>query len=215
MIDGVLCRLVLIFLLFAAQHSLTVSDVFKDFVIRIAGAGFYAKRFRLLFTLWNLLLLSPLLYYWRGLPDWHLFTPATGLKWTLRLLQGLGLCVFYLAGKEIDLLHFVGIRQWREAEKGKFNVEEHLITKGIYRQLRHPLYLGSMLILWGEPHLLQTRNGLLLILLCTAYFFVGSILEEKRMVRQFGDEYRRYRKKTGRFIPHPSLSFYADNRGRK
>jgi len=199
--DGPSLRLALTFLFFAAQHSFTVSDTLKNLVIRIMGERAFAGRFRLLFTLWNLLLFSFLLSYWRGLPDRPLFTPAPAFIWPLHLIQILGLWVLYRAGKEIDLLHFVGIRQWIHLQKRQSSPGEVLITSGIYGRVRHPIYLGSILILWGELHLLKTANGLLFVILATAYFAIGSFMEERRMVRQFGDTYLRYQEKTGRFLP--------------
>jgi len=199
--DDASLRIVITFFLFAAQHSLTVSDPLKNLLIRIMGERAFAGRFRLLFTLWNLLLFFLLLFYWRGLPDRALFTPAPILTGALHGTQILGLWVLYRAGKKIDLLHFIGVRQWKELRRCRPLPAERLLTTGIYGRVRHPIYLGSILVLWGEPHLLKTANGLLFVILITAYFVIGSTLEERRMVRQFGEEYRRYRKKAGWLWP--------------
>jgi len=199
--DGASLRIILTFFLFAAQHSLTVSDTWKNFLLRVMGEYSFEGRFRLLFTLWNLLLFGLLLHYWRNLPDRPLFTPALFSTWSLHGMQLLGLWILYRAGHKIDFLHFIGIRQWIALRKGEILPGKGLITTGIYKRLRHPIYAGSMLILWGEPHLLDTANGLLLLLLFTTYFVIGSYMEERRMVRQFGEEYRTYRRRTGRFFP--------------
>ncbi len=199
--DGSPLRITLIFLLFAAQHSLSVSHGWKTFLIRRMGSRAFEGRFRLLFTLWNLLLFTLCLLYWRSLPDQTLFAPSSALTWSLHGMQIVGLWVLFQAGRAIDLLHFIGIRQWRRLRCEEPFPSEELITTCIYRKIRHPIYTGSILILWGEVHLLKTVNGLLLVLLATVYFVIGSMMEERRMIRQFGEHYLEYRKKTGRFLP--------------
>lgn len=200
--DHSLIMLLTLFLVFALQHSFAISDLFKGWVIRLLGETFYQAYYRLIFTLVNLLVLAVCFRYIMQLPDRRIVSLAMETKVVLRILQCLGLWVFLQAGRQIDSLHFIGVRQvlWQIRGIGR-QAHDRLIRDGIYGRVRHPLYLGSLLILWGEPHLLSTRNGLVVAILSTVYFLVGSMLEERRMVRQFGEAYRSYQIEVPRLVP--------------
>jgi protein-S-isoprenylcysteine O-methyltransferase Ste14 len=79
--------------------------------------------------------------------------------------------------------------------------EHKLVTRGIYRWVRHPLYtVGSSLIVsFG----LMADNWF--IMLMAAFAFVAMAIrtpkEEANLIEKFGDEYRDYMKRTGRFLP--------------
>jgi protein-S-isoprenylcysteine O-methyltransferase Ste14 len=77
----------------------------------------------------------------------------------------------------------------------------HLVTGGWYAVVRHPLYLFSILFLVLNP--VMTGQWLLLTILSTIYFVIGALIEEKRLVRLFGDEYRRYQREVPFIIPCP------------
>ena len=81
--------------------------------------------------------------------------------------------------------------------------ERHtLVTRGPYRWVRHPMY--TTLFLWGVGTLLLTANWVvgapMLAALCILVARRVSH-EEALMIEQFGDEYRAYRRRTGRFMP--------------
>ena len=78
----------------------------------------------------------------------------------------------------------------------------HLIQSGMYSRVRHPIYGGIMLILWGFT--LAASSVLLLVasLILTLFFSAKSAYEESRLIEQYPD-YHDYRKRTWRFIPKP------------
>ena len=67
--------------------------------------------------------------------------------------------------------------------------------------MRHPLYLGCSLLLAFEPD--RTWNGAATAAAVMAYFYIGTFLEERRLVRTFGEEYREYQRRVPRFFPLP------------
>lgn len=77
--------------------------------------------------------------------------------------------------------------------------DEKLVTSGFYRLMRHPIYTFSLVALWLSP--VMTWNLLALFLGITAYMLIGSWFEEQKLLRQFGDAYAVYQKKTPAFIP--------------
>ncbi|HLF34485.1 MAG TPA: isoprenylcysteine carboxylmethyltransferase family protein [Cyclobacteriaceae bacterium] len=85
--------------------------------------------------------------------------------------------------------------------EGNIENTSHLITTGIYRYIRHPLYLSLLLLGFGimlKHPVLST--WILAIINMTSVFFTARI-EEKEMIMKFGEAYREYMKKSKMFIP--------------
>lgn len=64
-------------------------------------------------------------------------------------------------------------------------------TPGLYRVVRHPLYLGFILAFWAAPDM--TAGHLLFASVMTAYIVAGIWLEQRDLAAVFGDHYRQYR----------------------
>jgi protein-S-isoprenylcysteine O-methyltransferase Ste14 len=77
-----------------------------------------------------------------------------------------------------------------------------LITNGLYRYIRHPMYASQWLWVIAQPLLLQNWiagvGGLVAFL---PMYFVWVPQEEQMMIDQFGEAYRAYRQRTGRILP--------------
>ncbi len=78
---------------------------------------------------------------------------------------------------------------------------QHLMTDGPYRINRNPMLTGTLLYLAGFIVWLWTWQALLVWLLFFAIMFVQVLTEEKRLRRDFGDEYAAFCRRTGRFLP--------------
>jgi len=70
-------------------------------------------------------------------------------------------------------------------------IEAHLETGGPYRLVRHPIYLGTLLVMAATPDL--TSGRLLFTTLSLIYLVVGVVLEERSLIAEFGHEYETYR----------------------
>jgi protein-S-isoprenylcysteine O-methyltransferase Ste14 len=70
---------------------------------------------------------------------------------------------------------------------------------GVYGIVRHPLYLAGIIVFTFNPHV--TINSLTTAVLADLYFLFGMVIEERRLVEIFGDEYRKYRERVPRMIP--------------
>jgi len=77
-----------------------------------------------------------------------------------------------------------------------------LVTVGVYKYIRHPLYSSLLLLAWGiylkKPSVVST----LLILLTTLFLSATAKVEETENIRMFGDAYIEYIRKTKKFIPY-------------
>ena len=83
----------------------------------------------------------------------------------------------------------------------RFEKTTELVTKGIYRYIRHPMYSSLLFLTWGiwlkRPLLITLPVALLSSLL----LWLTAIRDEKECKAYFGDSYRDYMKGTKRFIP--------------
>ena len=80
--------------------------------------------------------------------------------------------------------------------------EDHqLITHGVYRLARHPLYLGVLIAIMGVPVNAPSLYGFLILSLLIPIFLFRIKMEEDMLTEHFGDEYQAYRKVTKKLIP--------------
>jgi len=77
------------------------------------------------------------------------------------------------------------------------------VARGPYRYVRHPLYLCMLLLIWSAPRLSTDR--LLFKVLWTAWVVVGIKLEERDLLVEFGETYRRYQRRVPMLIPSPRV----------
>jgi protein-S-isoprenylcysteine O-methyltransferase Ste14 len=72
-------------------------------------------------------------------------------------------------------------------------------VRGPYRWVRHPLYLFMLLMIWSSPDMSGDR--LLFNALWTAWIVVGTWLEERDLVAEFGEVYREYQRSVPMLLP--------------
>jgi len=73
-----------------------------------------------------------------------------------------------------------------------------LITKGIYSMIRHPMYLALIIYLWCQTFRVV---DIIVNIILTIYVIIGTILEEKKLILEFGEAYKQYQKKVPMLIP--------------
>jgi protein-S-isoprenylcysteine O-methyltransferase Ste14 len=72
---------------------------------------------------------------------------------------------------------------------------------GLHRYVRHPLYSGTLLFIWSLFFLFPYLSNLLACVVITLYTLLGARLEEKKLVAQFGEKYKAYKKRVPMVIP--------------
>ncbi|MDH7563482.1 MAG: isoprenylcysteine carboxylmethyltransferase family protein [Candidatus Bathyarchaeota archaeon] len=113
------------------------------------------------------------------------------------VLQFFGLCLT-LAGYLV--FNWSVIARGRYAVSWSMSENHRLVTSGPYRYVRHPSYLGYILMFVGLPLMLLNPIALIPLVGVPGYYFVTS-QEERLLVEHFGEQYVEYRKRTGRFLP--------------
>jgi len=115
----------------------------------------------------------------------------------------------YLIGFSLFIIGLI-LQGVAEATLGKYylpsigTVEgQKIIKNGIYKYIRHPGYLGEILIFFGLGFVTYSLLGILGAFIVTLMVYAGEVIpEEKYMLEKFGKEYEEYMKETFRFIPY-------------
>jgi protein-S-isoprenylcysteine O-methyltransferase Ste14 len=84
---------------------------------------------------------------------------------------------------------------------GDFEDTTHLITSGVYRFIRHPLYASLILLALGAFLKDPSPLGVFLAAVVSLGAFVTARIEERFNLKRFGDAYREYMERSKRFIP--------------
>ncbi len=98
---------------------------------------------------------------------------------------------------QTGLFHFLGLSQLL----GDDAQQPKLVTTGLYRWVRHPLYTAGLMIIWFTP--VMTENHLAFAVSLTIYIIVGARHEEQRLLADHGQVYTQYRKQVPMLIPQP------------
>ncbi len=91
----------------------------------------------------------------------------------------------------------------RESDPSLFEFERtsQLVTSGVYKYIRHPLYSSLLLLTWGMFFKLPSLIGGALAVAATLFLFATAKADEAECILFFGAEYQNYMKHTKRFIP--------------
>ncbi|MEO5365780.1 MAG: hypothetical protein H7831_05395 [Magnetococcus sp. WYHC-3] len=184
---------------FGLGHSFMAGAGFK--VRWVAWLGRWGGAERLIYNAIALLWVLALLTWGRiNLPRIPLWQPHGAVLWGLALVQGAAVLMLLLALRGYDLGRFAGWRQWRAARSGQPLAPEPLVLTALHGWTRHPLYTGTLLLLWARPldTLVLATN-----LCATGYLLVGSQWEERRLLAQYGAVYAAYRDRVPALCPRP------------
>ena len=109
-----------------------------------------------------------------------------------------GILLVVAGGRHYSLGQFVGISQLRGASSGGLARGGRIDSSGVLGLVRHPWYTAVVLLLWaGDLDMAAlVGNGVL-----TVYIVVGTLLEERKLVHEFGDAYRSYQRRVSMFVP--------------
>jgi len=151
--------------------------------------GFY--RF---FVFEGLLLLILLNHpYWFTNP----FSPLHLVSWFLLLTS-----IIFIIQSLIKLKEYGGYAERKDMpENHSFENTIHVVEKGIYRYVRHPMYSSLLFLGWGAffKHITLLNFGL--ILSVSAFLIAASKVEERENILFFGTAYEDYMQQTKMFIP--------------
>jgi len=189
--------LVALWVLWCALHSALIATPVTEYVkARFPKSHRY---YRILFNVISVLTLIPVILYSMSISG-PLIIRYEGSGRIIQISLFLIAHIFFVAGaKAYDIPQFLGFRQMRGANTcGVLTQDCSLDTSGILGVVRHPWYTGAMIIIWARN---LDMAGLITNLMLTGYFIVGTYLEERKLVAQFGQEYVDYQQRVSKFVP--------------
>jgi methanethiol S-methyltransferase len=180
--------------LFALQHSIMARPAFKGLLTRVVPPAAERSTYVLASSL------ALLLLFWK-------WKPLGGTIWEVQ--NGLGASLFYAAyafGWMLVLLATVvinhsdlfGLRQVWLHLQGRPQSALKFSTPWLYRMVRHPLYVGWIIVFWSTP--VMTVTHLLFAAITTVYIFVAIQLEERDLIAKH-PEYIDYRRQVPMIVP--------------
>lgn len=184
-------------LLYFAMHSVLAADPVKAWFAARTGPNI--RYYRLIYNGLALVLLLFLLRWMSGWEAHDLFTVTIWTKGAALLLLLFG--AWLVAGSlwQYDLGEFSGIQQIQQENAAAQH--STLNTSGFNAYVRHPLYLGTILLLVGNFLFFPKPSGLLLLLSVLVYLPFGIHFEEKKLRKQFGQAYLDYEKRVKCLFP--------------
>ncbi|NCF65768.1 MAG: hypothetical protein GWP61_07330 [Chloroflexi bacterium] len=192
------------FIIWALVHSLTAASSTKSAFRKQFGERAYQGLYRLLYNVLSLVSFVPVLYaLWTQIPQVTLWTIPYPWRYITMGIQLLALGGLTLSLWQTDVWSFAGLRQALHYLRGSAQPQlpDQLVVRGTYSWVRHPLYFFSLLFIWLNPDM--TLASLLFNILATLYFWIGSIYEERRLLRAFGPTYEAYQQSVSRLFPRP------------
>jgi protein-S-isoprenylcysteine O-methyltransferase Ste14 len=177
-----------LFSAFALHHSLFARMGLKGWVRRIAPPELE----RSLYTWISSILFLVVCLAWVPVPG-VLYQFAGWASVPGYAAQLAALALTFRASRALDVLDLAGVRPVQNARHGRRPSHVPLETRGVYALVRHPIYFAWALFVFAAPAMTATRLAFAAI--STLYLAIAVPLEERSLVKEFGDEYRAYRAK--------------------
>jgi protein-S-isoprenylcysteine O-methyltransferase Ste14 len=171
---------VALFSAFALHHSLLARTKMKRVITGVVPAELERSAY-----VWvaSLLLLA-VCWLWQPLPGVVYDVPAPW-RWLCYIVQVAGVALTWRGAAVVDVLELAGIRQARHETRP---LEFRIV--GPFRLVRHPIYLGWILMVFGAPSM--TMGRLVFACVSSTYLLLAIPWEERSLIDTFGDRYRAY-----------------------
>lgn len=149
----------------------------------------------------SIYLLIPAFYFYVRLPEEEFFYPGSLAEIFLRMGFVFALLFGIYTAKFYDNASFLGLKQLRlylNKSIREYDVHKQFSTDGALKYVRHPYYFSGLLLLWSRP--LYVKD-LVLNIIFTLYFIIGSFNEERKLKRIYGQKYIDYCRHVPMLIP--------------
>ncbi len=192
-----------LWLCWCAVHSGMICVTATEYLRRRFGTRF--RFYRLVFNLVAIATLIPILLFGQSIQGCVVFRLEGWMTVIQIIILSVAFFLFFAGARHYDKLQFLGLHQIRTgASHRTLNETGKLDTTGILGITRHPWYLAAILLIWAAYRSLDVSTLITNIIL-TIYLIVGTFLEERKLVMEYGEAYRRYQKEVSMLIPFKYL----------
>ena len=183
--------------LWCTVHSFLIAPRVTDYLRNKLGDRF--RFYRLFFNAVALATVLPLAFYSFYPKETPVFHWGGALVCIRYGLLALSVFLFLAGARHHRLSSILGLDQVRGgASRRALSTSSCFAITGIYGVIRHPWYVGGLLLIWARD---LGWTALSINLVLSLYLVVGAFLEERKLVLQFGDDYRRYQEKVSMLFP--------------
>lgn len=184
----------LLLTLFAVQHSVMARPAFKRWWTTFVPEPVE----RSTYVLASSLVLLLLYWQWRPMPDlvWQVSGIGAALLW---VAFAAGWAIVLLSTLMIGHFDLFGLAQVYRYLRDLKPTDSRFITPGFYKLVRHPIMTGFIVAFWATPEM--SVGHLLFAVVTTVYIVVALQLEERDLIGEFGERYRKYRKEVPILFP--------------
>jgi protein-S-isoprenylcysteine O-methyltransferase Ste14 len=186
-------------LVWCAMHSLLIEpEVVDRLQLRLP---LLARYYRVLYNVVALSTVLPLFWYSGTIAGEPIIVWQGWFTVGRYFILAIAIFLFSSGAKRYDLQYFLGIKQLRSGERHVLlSADDGFRAEGIHAVTRHPWYLGSILFVWSI--LPQYSSGeLVAVIVLTVYLVVGSWSEERKILRYYNADYRRYQQRVSMLFP--------------
>jgi protein-S-isoprenylcysteine O-methyltransferase Ste14 len=185
--------LAFLWILFGVLHSVFASLTIKQRLASAFPKPF--KYYRLLYTLFAALTFGLVVWYQAMLPSPLLFSRQLFTNAIGGVIAALGLLIMGICIKKY-FLSLSGLKSLFQERP-----THQLMITGIHRFVRHPLYLGTFMAIWGSFLVFPILSLFISNIAITAYTLAGIFFEEKKLIAEFGTAYETYRQTVPMLLP--------------
>lgn len=191
--------LILLWTIWCTIHSgmisLTVNHYLKN------RLGSYYKFYRLFYNLVALITIIPLIIYSRNFKSLVLFRWEGYLTIVQIALLIIVISLLISGGLKYDMLQLLGIRQIKSGKSpSTLSQTGDIDSSGILNLTRHPWYLAAIIFVWIVNREISIST-LIINTVLTIYLVIGTVLEEKKLIYEWGDHYRDYIDRVSMLFP--------------
>jgi len=182
-------------------HSAMISVSVTEYLKKRLGPKF--RFYRLFFNLIAILTLIPVALHAYSIRTQAIFHWDGYMRIGQVLLLIVAVLLIFLGGRHYNVRQVLGIKQIKEGNSSKAITDTgELDTSGVLGMTRHPWYLATILLIWARQ---MDVSVLFVNVILTFYLIVGTYLEEKKLIREFGEKYAAYQNRVSMLLPYKWL----------
>ena len=179
--------LIIYWILYCALHSVLASSIVKRVIERYTGR--YYRYYRIFYSLFASITLIVLLAYQFSFEN-NILIKRSAVFIIISIFFIIPGIILMSISIYKYFFHLSGIDVFFKTRRAETNLQ----VQGVHRYVRHPLYLGTLLLVWGLWFLWPAIHHLIACGVITLYVFAGIHWEEKKLLQSFGQQYRDYAK---------------------